>query len=157
MNVTWAAYLNPLTAGPVGDEYEIWGSLCVLACFPKVGLCDMHHVCISHSLSIFECLNESYETWYAYHGNWAHLNGVLHKSFPSVCVSVCVSLLSLQGNCSVKCILPFGARKRLGKHVSAAANTSNNRRIVGRVIFYVIRVLPKKSVGLSVYPPIVAS
>jgi hypothetical protein len=33
--------------------------------------------------------------------NWSHLNGVLHKSFPSVCVSVFVCLLSLLGNSSV--------------------------------------------------------
>jgi hypothetical protein len=31
-----------------------------------------------------------YETWYVYHGTWVHLNGVLHKSLPSVCVSICV-------------------------------------------------------------------
>jgi hypothetical protein len=27
-----------------------------------------------------------YETWYVYYGTWAHLNGVLHKSLPSVCL-----------------------------------------------------------------------
>jgi hypothetical protein len=42
--------------------------------------------------------------------------------------------------------------KRLGKHVPAATTTYNNRRIVGRVIFYVVHVLSKESVGLSVYP-----
>jgi hypothetical protein len=26
-----------------------------------------------------------YKTWYAYHGTWAHLNGILHKSLP-VCL-----------------------------------------------------------------------
>jgi hypothetical protein len=77
-----------------------------------------------------------YETWYVRvcHGNWTHLNGVLHKSLPSVCVSVCVSLLSLQVHCSVKCVPPFGARQQLGKHFLAATNTRNNRRIVGQVI-----------------------
>jgi hypothetical protein len=29
-----------------------------------------------------------YETVYVYHGTWAHLNGVLHKSLPSVCAIV---------------------------------------------------------------------
>jgi hypothetical protein len=29
-----------------------------------------------------------YETWHVYHGTWAHLNGVLHKSLPSVCLYV---------------------------------------------------------------------
>jgi hypothetical protein len=89
-----------------------------------------------------------------YHGNWAHLNDLLHKYFPSVSVSVCVFLLSLQGNGSVKCVPPFGSRQRL-KHFSATANTRNNRRIVGRVVSCVIRVLFKESVGLSVYPPVV--
>jgi hypothetical protein len=32
-----------------------------------------------------------YETWYVYHGSWAHLNGLIKKSLPSVFVSVCVS------------------------------------------------------------------
>jgi hypothetical protein len=38
-----------------------------------------------------------YETCYVYHGTWAHLNDILHKSLPSVCVSS----LSLLGNGSV--------------------------------------------------------
>jgi hypothetical protein len=81
-----------------------------LAHFPKVDLCDLHAVCVS-PLSTFQCLNQSLWklVYTVYHGTWAHLNGVLHKSFSSVCVSVCVSLLSLQGNGSVKCIPPFGA------------------------------------------------
>jgi hypothetical protein len=44
-------------------------------------------------LSVYPALlTNLYETWYAYHGTWTHLNGVLHKSFPSVCQSVCVTL-----------------------------------------------------------------
>jgi hypothetical protein len=43
-----------------------------------------------------------YVTWYVFHGTWAHLNGALHKSPPSICLSVCVSLLSLLDNSSVK-------------------------------------------------------
>jgi hypothetical protein len=38
---------------------------------------------------------------------WNRLNGVLYKSLPSVYVSVSVSLLSLLGNGSVKCIPPM--------------------------------------------------
>jgi hypothetical protein len=34
-----------------------------------------------------------YETWYVNHGTSAHLNGVLHKSLPSICVPVCISSL----------------------------------------------------------------
>jgi hypothetical protein len=86
-------------------------------------------------------LNILYETWYVYHGTGAHLSGLIHESLLSVCVSVCVSLISLQGNGSVKCIPPFGARQRLGKHVPAATNMRNSRRIVKSVIFYAIRVL----------------
>jgi hypothetical protein len=52
-------------------------------------------------------------------------------------VSVCVSLLSLLGNGSVKCIPPFIARQRLGKHFPAARNTRSNRRIVGRLCLWV--------------------
>jgi hypothetical protein len=74
-----------------------------------------------------------------------NLIGVLHKSLQSVFVSVCVSLLRLQGNGSVKFIPLFGARQRLSKHVPSAMNTCNNRRIVGRVIFYTVRALSKES------------
>jgi hypothetical protein len=63
--------------------------------------------------------------------------------FPSVCVSVCVSLLSLLGKGSVNCIDSFVARQRLGEHVLAATNTRNNRRIVVRVIFCAAHALWK--------------
>jgi hypothetical protein len=36
---------------------------------------------------------------------------------------------------------PLIARQRLGKHVSAATNTCNTGRSVGRVFFYTVRVL----------------
>jgi hypothetical protein len=65
-----------------------------------------------------------------YHVTWARLNGVLHKSLPSVCVSVCVSLLLLLGESWVKCMPPFIARQRHGKHVTAAKNTCNNTHIM---------------------------
>jgi hypothetical protein len=58
----------------------------------------------------------------------AHLSGVLHKVF-HLSVAVCVSLLSLLGNGSLKCSPQFGARQRLRKHVPAAKNTRNNKRI----------------------------
>jgi hypothetical protein len=57
-----------------------------------------------------------HKTWYVYHGNWAHLNGALHKFLPLVCVSVCVSLLSLKGNVSVKHVLKFCARQQLARN-----------------------------------------
>jgi hypothetical protein len=37
------------------------------------------------------------------------------------------------------------AGRRLGKHVPAARDTRNNRRIVGRVVFYIVRAVSKKS------------
>jgi hypothetical protein len=58
-------------------------------------------VCVSPSQLLIAWAS-LYETWYVHHDTWAHLNGVLHKSLPSVCVSLCVSLLSLLGNCSVR-------------------------------------------------------
>jgi hypothetical protein len=57
------------------------------------------------------------ETRYVYHGTWSHLNGVHHKYFPSLCVSVYVSPLSLLCNNSVKTF-------------------PRQRRNVGIVVFY---------------------
>jgi hypothetical protein len=54
---------------------------------------------------------------------------ILTASLPSVCVSLCVSLLS---------------RQQHSKHVPAATNTLNNNRI-GRVVFYAVRVASKES------------
>jgi hypothetical protein len=73
-------------------------------------------------------------------------------------VSVRASLLSLLGNGSVKCMPFFGARQRLGKHVPAATNTRNNRRIAV-LIFCAVRVVSNDNllVDLSVYPSVVAS
>jgi hypothetical protein len=48
-----------------------------------------------------------YVMYYVYHGTWAHLSGMLLKSLPSLCVSVCVSLLSLLHKGLVKCIPLF--------------------------------------------------
>jgi hypothetical protein len=47
--------------------------------------------------------------------------------------------------CACMCIPPIVARQRLGKHVPAATNTRNSRRIDGRVIVYAVRVLSKES------------
>jgi hypothetical protein len=110
-------------------------------------------VCVNPLLSTFEHLNQS--LWnVVYHANGVHLNGVLHKSLPSVCVSLCVTLLSLQGNGSVKCLTPFGARQRLGKHVPAATNTRNNRGTIGGVIFCAVRALSKGSLWVCLCIPL---
>jgi hypothetical protein len=68
----------------------------------------------------------------------------------SVCVSGCVSLLSLLGKGSENFITPFTARQRLGKHAAVAMNTYNNRRIIDHVIFYAVNILSKKSVCLCI-------
>jgi hypothetical protein len=82
----------------------------------------------------FECWTNPYETWYVYHGTWAHLNGILQKSPPLVCVFVCVFLVPLLGKASVNCIpSSFNSRQRFGKHVPVATNTSSSRRSVVRV------------------------
>jgi hypothetical protein len=83
-------------------------SLSFLTHFPcfekmKVGLCDLHAVCLWIPPPLtFEWQNQSLWNMVHIYGTWAYLNGVLHKSLPSVCVSVCVSLLPLLGKGSVK-------------------------------------------------------
>jgi hypothetical protein len=62
-------------------------------------------------------------------------------------VSVYVSLLSLLGKGSVKCIPLFIARQRLGKHVPASTNTRNNRIIVGCVCLWVCLCIPLSLLG----------
>jgi hypothetical protein len=101
---------------------------CYLCVFVFVYLC----VCVFPLLT-FEWLNQSklYETWYAYHGTWAHLNGVFHKSLPSVYVSVWVPLLLL-GNGSVK-------------RYHSNEYTRNKSRIATGVTFYAVRVVSKES------------
>jgi hypothetical protein len=77
----------------------------------KVGLCDYHAVCVC-VYPPYKLLNgwtTLYETWYVYHGTWAHINGVVHKSLPSVCVPIGYP--------------PPVARQRLGKNVTSATNT----------------------------------
>jgi hypothetical protein len=49
------------------------------------------YVCVCPPHQLFNAWTNLYETWYAYHGTWAHLNGIPHKYFPSVCGSVFVS------------------------------------------------------------------
>jgi hypothetical protein len=83
-----------------------------------------------------------------------HLKGMFHKSFQSVCVSVCISLLSLQGNGSVKRILLFGARQR---PVSTFQFQRVEATIEGLRLFLCSPCPIKgESVGLSVYPLVVA-
>jgi hypothetical protein len=71
-------------------------------------------------------------------------------------VFLCVSLPSLLANRSVKCIPHNFARQRLGKRVHAAPNTRRNRGVVGRVVFFTIRVVSNESLWVCAYLPIVA-
>jgi hypothetical protein len=97
------------------------------------------HRCLAALWVFTACYRDSFTFFYL---TSAHLNGVFHKSLPSVCVSVCVSLLSLLGKCSVKCILPSVARGWLNKRVPAATNTHKNRRNVGRKCLRVCLCIP---------------
>jgi hypothetical protein len=53
------------------------------------------------------------------------------------------------------CVYPVVARQWLGRHIPAATNTSKNRRSVGDVVFYAVRVYQTGVCG-SVYSLIVA-
>jgi hypothetical protein len=76
-------------------------------------------------------------TCYVYHGTCACLTGVLHKTLRSACVSV--------------------ARQPLGRHVPAATNTSNNRRIVEGVVLCTARLVSKENLWVCLcIPPVVA-
>jgi hypothetical protein len=73
------------------------------------------------------------ETWYVYHGTWAHLNGVLHKSHQSVILYVHPPIA-----------------EQLGINVTMETNAHNSRRIV-RVFFCAVRVVWKE-IKLLVLP-----
>jgi hypothetical protein len=64
-------------------------------------------------------------------GTHDHILVLSRLSSISKCGLLCLSHLSFLGKCSVKCIPHFSVRQRLGKHVSVATNTRNNRRIFG--------------------------
>jgi hypothetical protein len=59
-------------------------------------------------------------------------------------VSLHASPISLLGNGSVKLTPSFTARQRLDKYLPAAVNPRKYRRIVGRVVFYAVRVVSSK-------------
>jgi hypothetical protein len=99
-----------------------------------------------------------YETWYAYHGTLAHLNGVLPKSIPTICVSVCVILLSLLDNGSVNTFPLQRIHSTAGQvldmwaciPLSLLGNNSvktlpRQRKIVGGVVFYAVYIVSKQS------------
>jgi hypothetical protein len=75
-----------------------------------------------------------YETWYVYHDTWTHLDDVLHKSLPSLCVPVCYPL-SLLSNGS----LNMFPRQRIH---------AKKKNCCTRLIFYAVRVVSKESTRL---------
>jgi hypothetical protein len=59
----------------------------LLSLFWKIEIGMWDHLAVSVSPpQILNASTNLYETWYVYHGTWAHLSGVLHKSLPSDCV-----------------------------------------------------------------------
>jgi hypothetical protein len=72
----------------------------VISLHKVIGLCDLHAVCAFACLRILLLTSEYqtnfYETWYVYHGTWAHLNYLPHKSLPSVCMYVYPSIFARQ-------------------------------------------------------------
>jgi hypothetical protein len=64
----------------------------------------------------------------------------LHKSLPSVRVSMCIS--------------PTVARQQLVRHVPMATNTCNNRRTVGGAVFYTVHAISKDSLWVCVCIPL---
>jgi hypothetical protein len=102
-----------------------------LACFPYFEKKNRSRLMQSPcNLCVYVSPLSTFENWYVYHGSWAHLNGVLHKSLPSVCV--CISL-SLLGNGSVK------------KSCRHNKYTRRNRRIFGLIVFYAVPDISKES------------
>jgi hypothetical protein len=107
---TCTYFILPLTVGCRGEDATVltWPYfLCPPRChtllshiFPfyptslfwkiKVRLCDHQAFCVSHH-QLFNGWTILYETWYVYHDTRANLNDVLHKSLPSVCMSLCAS------------------------------------------------------------------
>jgi hypothetical protein len=82
-------------------------------------------VCVSASINFWRP-----EPVFMKLGTWAHLNGVLHKSLPSVCVSVCFP--------------PIVARQRLARNVTAAVNTQAPIEKLLNASFYMRSVSYKK-------------
>jgi hypothetical protein len=67
---------------------------------------------------------------------------MLHDSLPSVCVSVCIS--------------PIVARQQLGKKHYHGNKYTHNRRNVGYITFYDIRIITRK-VGNMFFPELLVT
>jgi hypothetical protein len=82
-----------------------------------------------HPHQLLNAWTNLYENWYVYHETWTHINSLLHKSLPPVCVSAySICPLLFLGKGSEKCIPP------------SLLGNGNNRSTVGRVVFYAVCV-----------------
>jgi hypothetical protein len=59
----------------------------------RLAVCAFACVCVCPPEQRLNAWTNLYKTWYVYHDTWSHLNGLRHKSLPSVCGSVWISLL----------------------------------------------------------------
>jgi hypothetical protein len=78
--------------------------------------------------------NQFYKTRYVYHGTWAHLNSVLHKSLLGVCMCSHISLLR---NGFIKTYRGNEYRR--------------NNIIVGHIVFYAVHVISEESRGIVLH------
>jgi hypothetical protein len=127
-----------------------------LAYFLKGGLCHLHAVSVFQCLRVCEfvclCICEFYLTNFGtpepifmkFSIYIKSHEPILLKSVPSICVSLCASVLSLVGKCLINCISLFVDRQLLVELHPTKECTHNNRRIVGRVVSYAIRVVSKE-------------
>jgi hypothetical protein len=124
--------------------------LIFLAYFPyfekvKVELCDLHSVCVFvySPVSAFECLNQSLWnlvciTWHLRHVQWRTLY------IPPILLCVCM------------CVSPIVVRQLLGIDVPTATNARNKEQLLDASYLCGPFRIKEESLGLSVYPPIVA-
>jgi hypothetical protein len=97
-------------------------------------------ICVS-PLSTFEYLNQSLR----------NLVCISWQLSPSQLLTSKIPPITL---CVYMCSPPIIARQRLCKHVPATTNTRSNRKIVGRIIFYAIRVLSTESLWVCLCIPL---
>jgi hypothetical protein len=88
----------------------------LLAYSPKTGLCDLNYVCksVNPPRYILNHWTDIYVSWYTYRTR-VHTNRVLHKSFPSVCVCMCIH--------------PKVVGQRLGRNVTVETYTHEKLEI----------------------------
>jgi hypothetical protein len=75
-----------------------WVFALFLAYFPSLKKWNWAYmismVSVNAPCSLLNAWTSFYAAWYVYYATWAHLSGVLHKSLPSVYVSVCLYVSS---------------------------------------------------------------